>query len=158
MLLGGDTPSGMPLSQGGQVTMPLAPAFWAKTFGMLTDHFGISWAVNGEPIAFEQVAQPEPSAAMWRMARARQSLPFYRRGRAAGGGCRRVGRSTADRQGRIERRTLVRRGRTLLLQLVAPTQQCAHQGRGRDHHGVHVPRLLSHRSSACRFHTRQFGL
>ena len=41
------------LSQGGQVTMPLAPAFWAKTFGMLTDRFGVSWAVNGEPIAFQ---------------------------------------------------------------------------------------------------------
>ncbi|AMO24060.1 VOC family protein [Ramlibacter solisilvae] len=40
------------LSQGGQVTMPLAPAFWAKTFGMLTDRFGVSWAVNGEPIKF----------------------------------------------------------------------------------------------------------
>ena len=78
MLFAGDTPPGMPhegikgvmlalqydtvdeahrafeaLSQGGQVTMPLAPAFWAKTFGMLTDRFGVSWAVNGEPIAFE---------------------------------------------------------------------------------------------------------
>ena len=42
------------LSQGGQVTMPLAPAFWAKTFGMLTDRFGVSWAVNGEPIAIGQ--------------------------------------------------------------------------------------------------------
>lgn len=41
------------LSQGGQVTMPLAPAFWAKTFGMLTDRFGVAWAVNGEPIAFK---------------------------------------------------------------------------------------------------------
>ncbi len=39
------------LSQGGQVTMPMAPSFWAKTFGMLTDRYGISWAVNGEPIA-----------------------------------------------------------------------------------------------------------
>ena len=38
------------LSQGGHVTMPLAPAFWAKTFGMVTDRFGVSWAVNGEPI------------------------------------------------------------------------------------------------------------
>jgi len=78
MLFAGDTPPGMPyegvkgvmlalqydsvdqahgafhaLSQGGQVTMPLAPAFWAKTFGMLTDRFGVSWAVNGEPIAFQ---------------------------------------------------------------------------------------------------------
>ncbi len=78
MLFAGDTPPGMPyegvkgvmlalqydtvdqahsafhaLSQGGQVTMPLAPAFWAKTFGMLTDRFGVSWAVNGEPIAFK---------------------------------------------------------------------------------------------------------
>ncbi len=41
------------LAQGGQVTMPLAPAFWAKTFGMLTDRFGVSWAVNGEPVAFQ---------------------------------------------------------------------------------------------------------
>jgi PhnB protein len=77
MLFAGDTPPGMPhdgikgvmlalqyatvdeahsafstLSQGGQVTMPLAPAFWAQTFGMLTDRFGVSWAVNGAPIAF----------------------------------------------------------------------------------------------------------
>jgi PhnB protein len=77
LLFAGDTPPGMPyegmkgvmlaiqydtidqahsafhaLSQGGQVTMPLAPAFWAKTFGMLTDRFGVSWAVNGEPIKF----------------------------------------------------------------------------------------------------------
>ena len=76
MLFAGDTPPGMKydgvkgvmlalqydtidqargafdaLSQGGQVTMPMAPAFWAKTFGMLTDRFGVSWAVNGEPIA-----------------------------------------------------------------------------------------------------------
>lgn len=41
------------LSKGGQVTMPLAPAFWAETFGMLTDRFGVSWAVNGAPIAFK---------------------------------------------------------------------------------------------------------
>ena len=40
------------LVDGGQVTMPLAPAFWAKTFGMVTDRFGISWAVNGEPTPF----------------------------------------------------------------------------------------------------------
>jgi PhnB protein len=76
MLFAGDMPPGMPyegvkgvmlalqydtvdqahgafhaLSQGGQVTMPLAPTFWAKTFGMITDRFGVSWAVNGEPIA-----------------------------------------------------------------------------------------------------------
>ena len=75
MLFAGDAPPGMPfdgvkgvmialqydtvnqahsafsaLSQGGQVTMPMAPAFWAEIFGMLTDRFGISWAVNGVPI------------------------------------------------------------------------------------------------------------
>ena len=75
MLFAGDTPPGRPyegvkgvmialqydsidpahsafhaLSQGGQVTMPLAPTFWTKTFGMLTDRFGVSWAINGEPI------------------------------------------------------------------------------------------------------------
>lgn len=38
------------LSQGGQMTMPMAPSFWAKCFGMVTDRFGLSWAVNGEPI------------------------------------------------------------------------------------------------------------
>jgi len=38
------------LSQGGKVTMPLAPAFWAKTFGMLTDRFGVDWGISGEPI------------------------------------------------------------------------------------------------------------
>jgi len=78
LLFAGDTPPGMPysgmkgvmlalqydtvdqahrvfhaLSQGGQVTMPMAPAFWARTFGMLTDRFGVSWAVNGEPIDFK---------------------------------------------------------------------------------------------------------
>ncbi len=78
MLFAGDAPPGMPfegmkgvmlalqydtvdeaktvfhaLSQGGKITMPLAPAFWSKTFGMLTDRFGVSWAVNGEPIAFQ---------------------------------------------------------------------------------------------------------
>jgi PhnB protein len=39
------------LSQGGQVQMPLAPSAWSKTFGMLTDRFGVAWAVNGEAIA-----------------------------------------------------------------------------------------------------------
>ena len=48
------------LSQGGTVTMPLAPAFWAKTFGMLTDRFGVSWAVNGEPIPM-----PESASRNW---------------------------------------------------------------------------------------------
>lgn len=36
------------LSAGGQVTMPLQPAFWAKTWGMLVDKFGTPWIVNGE--------------------------------------------------------------------------------------------------------------
>lgn len=76
MLFAGDTPPGMSfegmkgvmlalqydsvdeaqtafqaLSQGATITMPLAPAFWSKIFGMLTDRFGVSWAVNGEPVA-----------------------------------------------------------------------------------------------------------
>lgn len=38
------------LAAGGQITMPLAPSFWAKTFGMLTDRHGVSWAVSGEPV------------------------------------------------------------------------------------------------------------
>jgi len=32
------------------VTMPLGPAFWAKSFGMLTDRFGVDWGISGEPI------------------------------------------------------------------------------------------------------------
>ena len=77
MLFAGDAPPGMPfggikgvmlalqydtvaqaeavfheLAKGGTITMPLAPAFWSKTFGMLTDRFGVSWAVNGEALNF----------------------------------------------------------------------------------------------------------
>jgi PhnB protein len=39
------------LSEGGQVGMPMQPAFWAKKWGMCTDKFGTPWIVNGEPIA-----------------------------------------------------------------------------------------------------------
>jgi PhnB protein len=38
------------LSAGGQVTMPMQPAFWAKRWGMLVDKFGTAWIVNGEQI------------------------------------------------------------------------------------------------------------
>ena len=38
------------LAEGGQITMPLQPAFWAKSWGMLTDKFGTPWIVNGEMI------------------------------------------------------------------------------------------------------------
>ncbi len=75
LLMAGDVPPGMPfdgmqgvmlalqydtvaqaeqvfaaLAAEGQVTMPLAPSFWARSFGMLTDKYGVSWAVNGEPL------------------------------------------------------------------------------------------------------------
>ena len=78
LLMAGDVPPGMPfdgmhgvmlalqydteaeaerafnaLADGGQVTMPLSPTFWAKTFGMLTDRHGVSWAVNGAPIPMD---------------------------------------------------------------------------------------------------------
>ena len=36
------------LSAGGTVTMPMQPAFWARSWGMLTDRFGTPWIVNGE--------------------------------------------------------------------------------------------------------------
>lgn len=36
------------LAEGGSVTMPMQPAFWAKTWGMLVDRFGTPWIVNGE--------------------------------------------------------------------------------------------------------------
>lgn len=78
MLFAGDAPPGMPfdsmkgvmlalqydtvaeaqaafhaLAKDGNITMPLAPAFWSRIFGMVTDRFGVSWAVNGEPIPFQ---------------------------------------------------------------------------------------------------------
>ncbi|MDB5221659.1 MAG: hypothetical protein JWN83_326 [Chitinophagaceae bacterium] len=36
------------LSEGGQVTMPLAKQFWGAKFGMLKDKFGIGWMLNCE--------------------------------------------------------------------------------------------------------------
>jgi PhnB protein len=38
------------LAEGGEVSMPMQSAFWAKRWGMLTDRFGTPWIVNGEPI------------------------------------------------------------------------------------------------------------
>ena len=38
------------LAEGGQVTMPMQPAFWAKSWGMLVDQFGTPWIINGELI------------------------------------------------------------------------------------------------------------
>lgn len=35
------------LSAGGEISMPFSPSFWAEKFGMLTDRYGIEWAVNG---------------------------------------------------------------------------------------------------------------
>jgi len=40
------------MSAGGQVTMPMQGAFWAKRWGMLVDKFGAPWIINGEPIPF----------------------------------------------------------------------------------------------------------
>jgi PhnB protein len=36
------------LSEGGTITMPIGPTFWAASFGMLIDRFGVSWMVNCE--------------------------------------------------------------------------------------------------------------
>ena len=36
------------LGDGGSVTMPMQPSFWAKAWGMLVDRFGTPWIVNGE--------------------------------------------------------------------------------------------------------------
>jgi PhnB protein len=33
------------LAQGGQVQQPLGPSFFASSFGMLTDRFGVAWMV-----------------------------------------------------------------------------------------------------------------
>jgi PhnB protein len=50
LTLGVDTPEAAErsfgaLAQGGKVTMPLAPSFFAQRFGMLTDQFGVNWMV-----------------------------------------------------------------------------------------------------------------
>ncbi|TQI81144.1 PhnB protein [Serratia fonticola] len=36
------------LAEGGSVTLPFQPTFWAKGFGMLTDKFGVNWMINVE--------------------------------------------------------------------------------------------------------------
>ncbi len=38
------------LAAGGQVTMPMQSAFWAKRSGMLVDKFSTPWIVNGEQL------------------------------------------------------------------------------------------------------------
>jgi PhnB protein len=37
------------LSEGGQVQMPLAKTFYASSFGMVTDRFGVMWMVIAGP-------------------------------------------------------------------------------------------------------------
>ena len=34
------------LAEGGKVQMPLAQTFWSPKFGMVADHFGMSWMVS----------------------------------------------------------------------------------------------------------------
>ena len=36
------------LAEGGEISMPFEPTFWAKGFGVTRDKFGISWMVNCE--------------------------------------------------------------------------------------------------------------
>ena len=38
------------LSDGGTVTMPWSPTFWAESFGMLRDQYGTPWIVNGRSL------------------------------------------------------------------------------------------------------------
>jgi PhnB protein len=38
------------LAEGGQITMPMQPSFWAKRWGMVVDRFGTPWNVNGAQI------------------------------------------------------------------------------------------------------------
>lgn len=34
------------LAEGGSIQMPLGKTFWSPCFGMLTDHFGVSWMIS----------------------------------------------------------------------------------------------------------------
>jgi PhnB protein len=36
------------LAEGGKVTLPFSPTFWAVKFGMLVDKYGVPWIINGE--------------------------------------------------------------------------------------------------------------
>ena len=36
------------LSEGGSVVMPLEKTFWAESFGIVADRFGVTWLVNCE--------------------------------------------------------------------------------------------------------------
>jgi PhnB protein len=36
------------LAEGGEVTLPYQPTFWAAGFGMLVDKFGVPWMINCE--------------------------------------------------------------------------------------------------------------
>ncbi len=38
------------LSEGGNVTMPWGPTFWAESFGMLRDRYGTPWIINGKSL------------------------------------------------------------------------------------------------------------
>jgi PhnB protein len=35
------------LSEGGNVSMPMAPMMWAEVAGMVTDRYGVEWIING---------------------------------------------------------------------------------------------------------------
>lgn len=37
------------LAEGGNVTMPLSPVFWADRFGTVTDRFGTPWMIDTPP-------------------------------------------------------------------------------------------------------------
>ena len=38
-------------AEGGAITLPFAPTFWAKGFGMVKDKFGTPWMVGGGNVA-----------------------------------------------------------------------------------------------------------
>jgi PhnB protein len=37
------------LAEGGKVQMPISETFFAKSFGMVADRFGVNWMVIAEP-------------------------------------------------------------------------------------------------------------
>ncbi len=47
------------LSAGGKVLMPLQQTFWARTWGMANDRFGVPWMVNGEMLPDEASASQQ---------------------------------------------------------------------------------------------------
>lgn len=54
------------LSLEGRVVIPLAESAFTSWYGIVIDRFGVSWKINVEPKAADQIPEPTPSGAAHR--------------------------------------------------------------------------------------------